>query len=64
MKNLIKKMLLTFSVASFFLATGCNPPVYVTQSQQAYHDYTAVNHNKVVNKTKKPRTKNKRNKRY
>jgi hypothetical protein len=58
MKYLTKKLTFLFSVAAVLFISGCNPPVYVTQSQQSYHDYTAVNHHKVVNKTKKPRIKN------
>ncbi|MGB5976786.1 MAG: hypothetical protein WBG62_05200 [Cyclobacteriaceae bacterium] len=57
MKSLANKLILLLSVSALFLVSSCNPPVYVTQSGQTYHDYTAVNHHKVVNKTKKPKIK-------
>lgn len=55
-KYSIKLFLLIF-VCSIGM-NGCGRTVYVRQQQQTYHDYKAIKHNKIVNKTRKPRTRN------
>lgn len=41
---------------------SCTQKVYVNQQQQTYHDYKAIKHGKVVNKTRNPYVPGKRNK--
>ena len=54
MNSYIIKLLLGLFVCTIFLA-GCSHTAYVYQQQQTFNDYKAMKHEKIVNKTKKPR---------
>lgn len=41
---------------------SCSHTVYVRQQGQTYHDYEAIKHDKVVNKTKRPKMKKRKSK--
>lgn len=56
MNKSCKRLILGFSVAGALLSS-CSETVYVTQQGQTYNDYKAVKHEKVVNKTKKPKVR-------
>lgn len=64
MNKYILKLLLGVIVSIFCLAglSSCGHTVYVRQQGQTYHDYEAIKHDKVVNKTKRPKMKNRKSK--
>ena len=64
MNKYILKLLLSLFVCSIisFSLSSCGRTVYVRQQGQTYHDYEAMKHDKVVNKTKRPKMKQKKNK--
>ena len=45
---------------------GCSKTVYTTQSGQTWNEYKSAKYNngKIVNKTKKPKTKNKKKQKW
>lgn len=49
----------TICLASF---SSCSQAVYVRQQGQTYHDYEAIKHDKVVNKTRRPKMKKRKSK--
>jgi uncharacterized protein YceK len=54
-KHILKLFLVIFVLSITF--SGCSHTVYVTQQQQSFHDHKAMKHDKIVNKTKKPKVK-------
>lgn len=54
MNKYIVKLLLGVFVCSIGLSS-CSHTAYVTQQQQSFHDYKAMKHEKIVNKTKRPK---------
>ncbi len=54
MNSHILKLLLGLFVCAILLP-GCSHTAYVYQQQQSFHDYKAMKHEKIVNKTKKPK---------
>ncbi len=57
--------LLTGLFVCFFCTAGlssCSHTVYVRQQGQTYHDYEAITHDKVVNKTRRPKMKKRKSK--
>ena len=64
MNKYILKLLLGVFVCCIvsFSTSSCSRTVYVRQQGQTYHDYEAMKHHKVVNKTKRPAMKQRKNK--
>ncbi len=58
MNKSCKRLIIGLSVACTLLS-GCSETVYVTQQRQTFNDYKAMKHDKVVNKTKKPKVRSK-----
>lgn len=61
MKKFTRLVLLTLIAGTCTLGS-CAQTTYVHQQQQTYHDYKAIKHSKVVNKTRNPYAAGKRNK--
>lgn len=56
-----KRIVLLALVAGTCTFSSCAQKVYVHQQQQTYHDYKAIKHSKVVNKTRNPYAAGKKN---
>lgn len=54
-KHILKLLVLSFVLSIGFSA--CSRTVYVNQQQQSFHDHKVMKHDKIVNKTKKPKIK-------
>lgn len=58
----ISRIALLGLIAACCLMGSCAQKAYVNQQQQTYHDYKAIKHSKVVNKTRNSYPAGKRNK--
>lgn len=61
MKKFTRIALMALMAGTFTLG-GCAQKAYVHQQQQTYHDYKAIKHSKVVNKTRNPYAAGRKNK--
>jgi hypothetical protein len=55
--NKLCKRLILLSGLFLMVLGGCSETVYVRQQGQTYNDYKAMRHDKVVNKTKRPKVR-------
>ncbi|AHM60619.1 hypothetical protein D770_11810 [Flammeovirgaceae bacterium 311] len=58
MNKLYRRLILILGLAGTVLAgNSCSETVYVTQQRQTFNDYKAMKHDKVVNKTRRPKVR-------
>ena len=65
--NWIHTLIKVFVILSIsILVFGCSKTVYTTQSGQSWSEYKSAKNNngQIVNKTKKPKTKNKKKQKW